>query len=236
MTDSRHIAKLQTNDSDVVENVASDIDARALLRAVSRKKTEKAFKLIKAGVDLEVVNYYGSTALVLAAMDGLTDVVQALINAAANVNVVTTFGQTPLFFAVCGNHTKIAEMLIEAGANVSVSDNQGSTALLKAVLFNLPKLCEILLCAGADIDAANIFGDTALMLAKCLNRHSIVPMLAAVTQRNAAMAMVSRLRYDHSSFFSRMPKDILDCIIRPMVRCISVGDPGFTNTTINVSP
>ncbi|MFH1643617.1 MAG: ankyrin repeat domain-containing protein [bacterium] len=88
--------------------------------AIEKNDLTKVKDLIVKGVDLEVTDYFGNTALMMAAKNGYADIVSELINAGAEIGTAmyTMYanGETALFYACNGGHTETAIILINKGA------------------------------------------------------------------------------------------------------------------------
>jgi hypothetical protein len=87
---------------------------------------------LAAGMDPNVKDQYGGTALRYAASKGHVDVVRALLEKGADVNVQDLDGFTPLRYAVYFGHLEVVRLLLEKGADVNVKDRWGATPLLVA--------------------------------------------------------------------------------------------------------
>lgn len=85
---------------------------------------------IKAGSDLNLIDPMGgSTALVVAATFGKTEVAEALIEAGADLNLKNRDGSTALHSSTFFCHTDIVKALLAKGADKTLLNNSGSTAL-----------------------------------------------------------------------------------------------------------
>ncbi len=69
---------------------------------------------LQAGMDVNVKNGDGQTALMLAAYSGHTDTVKLLLKHGAFINVVDKFGDSALSWAAAENHTDIVTLLKKA--------------------------------------------------------------------------------------------------------------------------
>ena len=75
-------------------------------------KMNYVVKLLDQGVDIDVQNKGGWTALMLASRNGKKKVVQKLLDQGANVNLQNNDGQTALIVASVHNHVNVVEELL----------------------------------------------------------------------------------------------------------------------------
>jgi ankyrin repeat protein len=90
------------------ERAARDGDASALAEQIA------------AGADVNALDRYGQTALMLAALGGHLNGVGVLIRAGANLDVTAKFGLSATMLAVINGHESVARVLGAAGANLSL--------------------------------------------------------------------------------------------------------------------
>ena len=84
---------------------------------------------IEAGSDLNAKDAYGSTALVVAATFGKTEVARALLEAGADMTLTNNEGSAPLQIAAFFCRTEIVRALLARGADRNARNKAGSTAL-----------------------------------------------------------------------------------------------------------
>lgn len=89
---------------------------------------------IKAGSDLNEIDEYGSSPLIVAITFGKTEVARALIEAGANMEISNNEGATPLHLAALFCRTEIVEILLNNGADKNAKNNSGFTALETTVV------------------------------------------------------------------------------------------------------
>jgi ankyrin repeat protein len=88
--------------------------------AVKHGDVKTVLALIEQGRDVNALDRYGQTALMLAAHAGYTKIVEALIAHRADLNVTAKFGLSALMLALIAGHVDIAHFLVKSGADLSL--------------------------------------------------------------------------------------------------------------------
>ncbi len=123
--------------------------------------------LIERGADVNVVNVYGSTALMAAAAAGDMDSVRLLLDAGADINAKPNMdvggfifggGRTPLMWAAFLGNEPLAKLLLERGARIDVFTQVGS-ALGQTAWGGQAGLARLLLDAGAPVDQPDLIAN-----------------------------------------------------------------------------
>jgi TolB-like protein/ankyrin repeat protein len=120
-------------------------------------------KLIADGVSIATKDYYGKTALHVAAENGHENVAALLIDAGADIEAITPqstrgfrdFGSSPLLITAHLGHTDVARLLINSGADVNFR-TRGFwqwTVLHFAASNGHADIVELLIANGADINS-----------------------------------------------------------------------------------
>lgn len=105
------------------------MDRTPLMLAVIRKRLRWVLFLVEAGADVNAASVqYGTTVLMMAAMNGHADVLPYLLKAGARINDANKSGYTALMLAARAGHTEVVESLLEAGANKYLKDGSGQNA------------------------------------------------------------------------------------------------------------
>jgi ankyrin repeat protein len=162
---------------------------------------EEVKALLDQGANVNAADKTGTTALMLAAKHGKSDVVSTLLAKGANIYATDNHGQTALKIAAKLKQSKIentlkvakatAELMLAVkngdlnkvnrllvdGANVNAADKTGTTALMLAAKHRASYLLNALLGRGANIAAADYRGRTALDLAVLFRNPSAVSAL-----------------------------------------------------------
>lgn len=94
--------------------------------AVTSGDLETVRATLDAGVDVDSLDRYGQTALMLAAHAGHDAVVEALIAHGANLNVTAKWGLSALMLAIVAGHPEVARRLARAGADLAIRGTGGT--------------------------------------------------------------------------------------------------------------
>ncbi|KAI2786352.1 hypothetical protein POX_g08736 [Penicillium oxalicum] len=116
--------------------------------------------------------------IILAAMQGATEIVQLLLDHQANIEAEDFAGLTALQWAVRENHLDVARLLLSRKADVETTGSDRYTPLTIAVLHGLVEMVEVLLEAQADINGRErTTNQTALITAAQTSFADIVRLL-----------------------------------------------------------
>jgi len=137
-----------------------------LVRALQRGDLDVAHQILRSGVDLNIRDNYGTTALLQAIRSRSTDFAVELLSAGADANFAGGGGDTPLMVAAWHNDLRVARSLLDLKASVNTANQRGETALMFAAQTCLDgKMVQFLLDAGGDPQAKSKDGFTALIWA-----------------------------------------------------------------------
>ena len=128
-------------------------------------------RLTDPGVEVDVTDDRGRTALYISCREGHADAAALLIDHGADVNIQSEQdGATPLWIACQDGRLDAATLLCNKGADVDRATDEGCTPLFMACQegkFHVAKLC---LDRGADVHRARNDGITVLHAA-CIDGH-----------------------------------------------------------------
>jgi uncharacterized protein len=88
--------------------------------AIKTANVQTVLQLLGRGEDVDALDRYGQTALMLAAHAGHRHVVEVLIAHRARLNITAKFGLSALMLAIVASHQEIARLLAQAGADLSL--------------------------------------------------------------------------------------------------------------------
>ena len=172
---------------------------RRLVDAVQQRDFETARALALDGVDVNVPQGDGATAVAWAAHWDEVDLAAILIRAGAGVDAANDLGVTPLMLAAANGNPALVGLLLDAGADPNLARPTGDTALMFAARAGSMEVVQRLAAAGANPNAATVGGHTALMWAAAEAHARVVQALidngaALVDVRTAATPFVPRRR------------------------------------------
>lgn len=88
--------------------------------AIKSNDVQVVLDLLGRGADVNALDRYGQSALMLAAHAGHREIVEALIAHRAGLDITAKFRLSALMLAVVAGHTEVARLLVKAGADLSL--------------------------------------------------------------------------------------------------------------------
>ncbi len=152
------------------------------LKAVYQKDNTSIKEMVVSGVDVNILDSDGRTALMHAVLDfeADTSIVLLLLELGVNINVQDE-GQkwSALHFAARDNKKEVVSVLLKSGASVDLLDCFGNTALWRAVMsFNGDSsIVNELLSYGANPTIKNESGISPLSLAESMGKIECLKLL-----------------------------------------------------------
>ena len=130
--------------------------ATPLIWAIGGGHLSTARLLLESGADVDASDAWGSTALSVAARNGIPEGSKILLAAGADPDSTDRFGRTPLISAsTYQGSAEISQLLLENGASVNLMDQRGWDALTLAVETGRTDTVKVLLKAGANVNRAD---------------------------------------------------------------------------------
>ena len=148
-----------------------------LIGAASDGDKKAIQALLKEGVDVNVRDWDGLTALIPAASSGNLEICKLLVKGGIDVNAKDKDGITALMEASIMGNTKVVEFLLSKGADVNAAASSEVTALWLAASEGRSEVMKILFKKGADATNARVDGITALMTASVGGHSDAVSIL-----------------------------------------------------------
>ncbi len=132
---------------------------------------------LQAGMDRNVQDGRGYTALIQAAENGRKDVVRALLQEGVKTDLQTKDGNTAVIAAAGNDQADCVRLLIEANADVNLKNGKNWTALMKAVYQGHQKTTDVMLKTSRDALQKDDQLARALMVAALLGHKDIAKSL-----------------------------------------------------------
>ena len=159
-----------------------------LFTAANEGNVKKVKSLIKQGVDVNAMDMFGTTVIMVAAKEGHLATVRALLD--NNAHIEDGQYNSALIWAAWSGHLHMVELLLQRGANIRAVDESGNTALLDAARMGHLKVVNFLLAHGSSLnDSHNPVGD-ALHWARYKGHTEVVESLLA--HKQAAISAASK--------------------------------------------
>jgi ankyrin repeat protein len=134
-------------------------------------------KELRSGVDVNVKDEHGATALMYAATKGRDEILQLLLDKGADPNIPDRQADTPLIQAALAGHENAVRILIAGGADVAVTDQIRFTALHAAAQKGNVVMIGLLLDKGASLKAKDRDAATPLHIAAQEGQLAAVQLL-----------------------------------------------------------
>ena len=156
----------------------------AFTRVVEDGDTGAVDLFLTGGMNPDVRDATGRTALVNAAARGSDSISKKLLRKGADVNARDNSGSTALMESARSGHEQTTKVLLESGADVNLTDNNGQTALVRSAAEGHAKLVRVLINKGARTDIKDKDGRDAMTWAQVNNRSDVIKLLkkAGATQ------------------------------------------------------
>lgn len=77
-------------------------------------------ELLETGAEVDTLDRYGQTALMLAARNGHVDAVRVLLDAGAELDHTAKYSLSALMLAVLNDRLEVVEQLVQAGADLGI--------------------------------------------------------------------------------------------------------------------
>lgn len=147
---------------------------------VTNLDLRQAIKLIIEGADINAVNKFECTILLLASGDAPREMIHFLIKAGVNVNAKGMENNTALIKAAKNSNNAVINLLLNKCLSIELDAQEdlfGGTALIWCARSNNKEAVEMLIEAGANINIVDKESKTALDIALSKGYNSIAQLL-----------------------------------------------------------
>ena len=152
------------------ESVIMEEMNEPLLHAAESGDTQTINNLINEGVNINVQDSTGRTAVMIATYNNDVDTAKALMDAGADVNIQDDMKNNPFLYAGAEGYLDILKLTINSGADPTITNRYGGTALIPAAEHGYVDVIKLLLTeTKVDVNHINKLGWTALLEAIILN-------------------------------------------------------------------
>eukprot|EP00931_Biecheleriopsis_adriatica_P073066 TRINITY_DN47426_c0_g1_i1.p1 TRINITY_DN47426_c0_g1~~TRINITY_DN47426_c0_g1_i1.p1 ORF type:complete len:407 (-),score=91.02 TRINITY_DN47426_c0_g1_i1:9-1202(-) len=118
---------------------------------------------VEYGVDLDMQNNNGNTALIFAVRNNHVDIVKVLLDFRASLDVRNNKCMTPLMYAARAGQADLVQLLVQNGADLNLQNSDGDTAIMLSLLRNRWDISRYLAEEGTNLNLQNRSGWTVLM-------------------------------------------------------------------------
>jgi N-sulfoglucosamine sulfohydrolase len=148
-------------------------------KAMNGEEAE-VMKLLTGGIDVNIKDEDGRTALMYAAYNGHASLMEKLIAKGAQVNLRDNYGRTALMLASSGPFASAVKLLLENGADPNITDTEEHfSALMYAAAEGQAEVVRLLLKYKADPRLKDVDGDNALTFARNNGHKEVSDLLGS---------------------------------------------------------
>lgn len=139
------------------------LDSKEFFERVQAEDVEAVRVLLTAGMDPDVRDEQGVSAVEHAIKLGNAELVSALLGAGADINTAPGGGRTPLMLVAEEGDAAVVYALLEHNPHLNARDDRGMTALMHAAAGGSTQVLQALIDRGAYVNPKDIFGYSALL-------------------------------------------------------------------------
>jgi len=170
-----NLVRLIINKNSTIKISDDDI---SLLIAVNNGWFDLVTELIAQGVDINVKDPEGNSALMLALIIKQDDIFKYLLSKGAKINLQNNDGDTVIHLAIKNRDLYYIENLIKTGPEMNIRNNDGNTPLICAIKRKNYSIARLLISTKkVDINIKNNEGNTALFFAIKDDARMIIELL-----------------------------------------------------------
>ncbi len=152
------------------------INSTNFFKYISKKNLLGIEVFLIGGMNPNVFDSNGNTALIIASANGDTKLVSLMIKYKANLNIVNKYGNNALIYSLRKQYPQISKYLIERGADVNVVNKKDETALFWASYHGYYDIAKLLLEKNANPSTKTKKGHTPYDIAEKRNQNGILSL------------------------------------------------------------
>jgi ankyrin repeat protein len=138
-------------------------------------------RLLEEGLNVNIKDLEGRTALMYASYNGHTEIMKKLIEKGALVNEPDSYGRTALMMASSGPYPAAVKLLLDHQADPNIADtDEHFTALMYAAAEGHLDVVRILLSYRADPALKDVDGDDAITFANNNGHREVATLLQSL--------------------------------------------------------
>jgi len=151
-------------------------------KAIEQNNLLKVKELIENGVDINVRDKYGYSALHIASFKNLDEMATFLISKGIALNLQDKNGQTILHYAALSSQLNIANAALNLGASLSIEDVHGNQPLWTAVFNDKGRsdrieMIELFFFFFADVNNKNKVGKSPKDIIAIAGYNNLKPLI-----------------------------------------------------------
>jgi ankyrin repeat protein len=151
-------------------------------KAAEQNDLVQVKEFIDSGVDINVKDKYGYSALHIASTKQLNEMAILLIDQGIDVNMQDKNGYTILHYAALNNQLTVATAALNMGASLSIADIHGNEPLWTAVFNDKGRndrieMVQLFLKHGADVNHKNKVGKSPKDIVTIAGYSNLMPLM-----------------------------------------------------------
>lgn len=163
---------------EVVQIQSDSIMEEAFRVAAHDGDTERVQALLKQGIQCDVSDQEGHTALMFAAFNGHSEIVLSLLEAGAEIDLRDYMNRTALLYGSTGPFPETVKILLDHGADPNkVDSDEHFSPLMHAAAEGQLEVVKVLMQYGADQSLKDVDGDDAASFAAQSGHMQVVEFL-----------------------------------------------------------
>ncbi|NLW84173.1 MAG: hypothetical protein GXY41_07210 [Phycisphaerae bacterium] len=171
-----------------------------LLYYAHADKWDEVLRLIKSGADINLMDNYGNTVLMVASYFASEEVINDLLRYGADLDMRDNYGRTAILIAAQKSRFEIVHKFLDAGADIHVKDKRGQNLLSLAALNGDLFLARTLLGNGFNPDIKLESGWTPLCI--CLQSNNYSDIASRIQMVQLLMDYGADIDYDNPDGYS----------------------------------